>query len=90
MNNAYNNYLMIMSDFPTVLSLWTFALSRQMGGGCWKSCVYVIKTFLMRIEFDCLVDRKGIGIEPVIVTLTNQRTHCTISCIFCSKNRSVL
>lgn len=43
-----------------------------MGGGCRKSCVYVIKTFLMRIEFDCLVDRKGIGIEPVIVSNFNQ------------------
>ena len=62
-----------------------------MGGGCRKSCVYVIKTFLMRIEFDCLVDRKGIGIEPVIVSNFNQSENTLYNLQYlCSRNRSVL
>ena len=58
---------------------------------CRKSCVYVIKTFLMRIEFDCLVDRKGIGIEPVIVSNFNQSENTLYNLQYlCSRNRSVL
>lgn len=45
----------------------------------------------MRIEFDCLVDRKGIGIEPVIVSNFNQSENTLYNLQYlCSRNRSVL
>ena len=41
-------------------------------------------------RIDCLVDRKRIGIESVIVSNCSQsKKACTISLILCSRNRSV-
>ena len=52
----------------------------------------------MRIEFDCLVDRKGIGIEPVIVSNFNQSENRLYNLLYlvleievcCNRHRDIV
>ena len=88
----------MISNFSVIPFRWLLTVDSEMASflfrslaECRKSCVYVIKTFLMRIEFDCLVDRKGIGIEPVIVGNFNQSENTLYNLQYlCSRNRGVL
>ena len=46
-----------------------------MGGGCRKSCDYIIRPIFTRLEYDCLVDRKGrAAYLSSLVTVANQET----------------
>ena len=86
MNNAYNNYLMIITDFSTVLRFVDICSLEANGGRVSEIVCLPNRNIFNAHRIDCLVDRKGIGIESVIVSNFSQsRTHCSICFNFCSR-----
>ena len=85
MNNAYSNYLMIITDFPTVLHFVDIcSLKANGGGGGGVSEIVCLRNqnIFNAHRIDCLVDRKGIGIESVIVSNFSQSKNTLYNLLY--------
>ena len=82
--------LMIMTDFPAVLS-FVYICSLEANGGRVSEIVCLHnQTPFNESRIDCLVTGKGQASDlSSLVTVANQRKHCTICFVFCSQKRRV-
>ena len=62
-------------DYNYFNKAFTFLLVMTNAQSCRKSCDYIIRPIFTRLEYDCLVDRKGrAAYLSSLVTVANQET----------------